>query len=154
MLERLQLARTTVGRERLLQREQDSLQTHARRLTDTALLFSPFGLAQSALLEIAGTSTHRYEEFRQACNDYRWQLTDHFASALSHRSASDESGGARDLPLSQAKAILDTTPSFVFRDAEPRSAAVRSWLRVMALFSLALLLGLIAARSFDRYDAR
>jgi ABC-type transport system involved in multi-copper enzyme maturation permease subunit len=153
MLERLALAQTAIERERALQREYDAQRESSRSLTDTVTWFSPFGLAQSVLVDVAGTSAQRYQRFQSSCNDYRWQLTRHFAAGLD-AVAPGTSAALAGPPAARARAILDRTPVFDFREIDGRTLALNDALRVSALLAVALALAVVAMFQFTRYDAR
>jgi ABC-2 type transport system permease protein len=154
MLERLVVAAEAIRREQALQRVHDDARTSAHGLVDAFMLFSPFGLTQSALVQVAGTDTSRYDRFRQACNEYRWQLTRHFVGAYEASKLQGVDPSTVEVPRSAARKVLDNTPRSGFREDDLRTLLLRVSARISALLALAMVLGVAALRNFWRYDAR
>lgn len=154
MLERLVLAAEAIRREQALQRVHDDARADALGLVDAFMLLSPFGLTQSALVQVAGTDSSRYDRFRQACNDYRWQLTRHFVGAYEASKLQGVDPSTSELPRTTARNLLDNIPGSAYREDDTRTLLLRISARISALLVLALLLGVAALRNFERYDAR
>lgn len=154
MMERLLLAMNSTSREQSLQREFDEQVARSRALEDRLMQWSPFGLAYSAMVHVSGTGSSRYDRFRQACNDYRWQLTRHFADVVETARGETKDEHGLELDTSRAKLVLESAPSFVFHDIQSAELVAVVIGHVARLLGAALLLTFATSYLFSRYDAR
>jgi ABC-2 type transport system permease protein len=110
-----------------------------QRLASWLSVVSPTMITQGVLLDVAGTSTYRFEHFRAEAAKFQRQWRDYFEPRVLD--------AATLTPEEYAAA-----PVFAYRDEAPASMRARILLPIAVMFGVALLLWWAGFRRYARYQ--
>jgi len=110
-----------------------------QRLARWLSVVSPTMIAQGVLLDVAGTSTHRFENFQAQASDFQKQWRGYFEPRVLD---------AATLTLEEYAAA----PKFRYVDESPALMRGRVWMPVALMFAVALLLWWAGFRKYEGYQ--